>query len=203
MSWKLCPKCEINYIDDNQVICNVCANIIGQTNNAAEKPIIKHKEFNIFMFFQGKEYYSELKYGYISAPYKDAGGKSPSHWTMLENVKPGDVIFHGLSQCISAISVATSQCFTSTMRNGITEGRRVNCSPVLIKHTIATSECLDVILETCTKYKYQPFDKNGNGRQGYLFDLNDKLAGAFTRVLAQKNPDLLRKIPQLAIMLNY
>ena len=144
-----------------------------------------------------------IKYGYISAPYKDAGGKSPSHWTMLENVKPGDVIFHGLSQCISAISVATSQCFTSTMRNGITEGRRVNCSPVLIKHTIATSECLYVILETCTKYKYQPFDKNGNGRQGYLFDLNDKLAGAFTRVLAQKNPDLLRKIPQLAIMLNY
>ena len=59
------------------------------------------------------------------------------------------------------------------------------------------------LAETCTKYKYQPFDKNGNGRQGYLFDLNDKLAGAFTRVLAQKNPDLLRKIPQLAIMLNY
>ena len=195
MSWKLCPKCGINYIDDNQVICNVCANIIGQTNNVIEKPIIKHKEFNSFMVFQGK--------GYISAPYKDAGGKSPSHWTMLENVKPGDVIFHGLSQCISAISVATSQCFTSTMKNGITEVRRVNCSTILIKNTIATSECLDVILETCPKYKYQPFDKNGNGRQGYLFDINDKLAGAFTRVLVQKNPDLLRKIPRLAIMMKY
>lgn len=56
MSWKLCPKCEINYIDDNQVICNVCANIMGQTNNVAEKSIIKHKELNIFMVFQGKEY---------------------------------------------------------------------------------------------------------------------------------------------------
>ena len=42
-----------------------------------------------------------------------------------------------------------------------------------------------------------PFDKNGNGRQGYLFDLNDTLAGIFTRALVQKNPNLLNKIPEI------
>lgn len=203
MGWKKCPVCELNYIKDEQELCGVCANKTSPTRGGGEKPIVKHKGCNIFMVFQGKEYLRELKNGYISAPYEDAGGNSPSHWTMLENVKPGDVIFHGLSQCISAISIATSNCFTSKIQNGITEVRQVNCSPVNINKTIATSEFVDEILETCSKLKYQPFDKNGNGRQGYLFDLNDSLAGIFARALAKKNPELLNKIPELKTILDY
>lgn len=203
MAWKFCPICGINYVNDTEVMCSVCANSSTQNNIKCEKPIIKHKDFNIFMVFQGKEYLKELRWGYISAPYKDAGDKSPFHWTMLENVKPGDIIFHGLSQCISAISVAKSSCFTSTIKDGETRVGQVNCLPVLLKNTIATKECLVEILETCPKYKYQPFDKNGNGRQGYLFDLNDRLAGAFTRALVQKNPGLKEKIPQLVTVQKY
>ena len=203
MGWRLCPKCELNYIKDEQELCDVCANISATTNKGFEKPIIKHKGRNIFMVFQGKEYLRELKNGYISAPYKDAGGNSPSHWTMLENIKPGDIIFHGLSQCISAISIATSNCFTSKIQNGITEVRQVNCKPVLIEKTVATSQFDEDIIKTCSNIKYQPFDKNGNGRQGYLFDLNDTLAGIFTRALVQKNPNLLNKIPEIKDILSY
>ncbi len=202
MGWKLCPKCEINYIREDQDVCDTCSNQ-KVSSQSTSKPLIKHKGRNIFMVFQGKEYYRELKNGYISAPFEDAGGKSPSHWTMLENVVPGDIIFHGLSQGISAISVATSNCFTSKIQNGITEVRQVNCSPVLINRTIATSDFLDEIIETCSALKYQPFDKNGNGRQGYLFDLNDKLAGIFSRALVKKNPEIITKIPELKNILEY
>ena len=203
MGWRLCPQCELNYIKDDQYLCDVCANKTSNANKGFEKPIIKHKGRNIFMVFQGKEYLRELKNGYISAPYKDAGGSSPSHWTMLEIVKPGDIIFHGLSQCISAISIATTNCFTSKIQNGITEVRQVNCRPVLIEKTIATSQFTDDIIKTCTPIKYQPFDKNGNGRQGYLFDLNDILAGIFARALVQKNPNLINKIPEIKDILGY
>ena len=75
MGWRLCPQCELNYIKDDQDLCDVCANKTSNTNKGFEKPIIKHKGRNIFMVFQGKEYLRELKNGYISAPYKDAGGE--------------------------------------------------------------------------------------------------------------------------------
>ena len=203
MSWKKCPKCDLNYIKDDQELCDVCAANTESIGCSFEKLIIRHRGRNIFMVFQGKEYLKELKKGYISAPYKDVGGNSPSHWTMLENVKPGDIIFHGLAQCISAISVATSTCFTSKIQDGITEVRQVNCLPIIINKTIATSEFLEEIIKSCSRYKYQPFDKNGNGRQGYLFDLNDELAGVFSRALIERNPDLLTKIPELKEFILY
>ena len=203
MTWIKCPICELNYINDAQKICNVCAEKNVTTNQTYITPTIQHKGRNIFMVFQGKEYARELTSGYISAPYKDAGGNSPSHWSMLENVKPGDIIFHGLSQCISAVSIATTNCFTNTIQNGVTEVRQVNCNPYIINNTISTPEFLNEILTTCNNIKYQPFDKNGSGRQGYLFDLNDKLAGIFARALVQKNPELLNKLPELNEILNY
>ena len=196
MGWKKCPECELNYIKEEQEMCDVCAGKIGAGGSSVERPVIRHKGVNIFMVFQGKEYARELRNGYIRAPYKDAGGNSPSHWTMLENVKQGDVIFHGLAQRISAISVAQSACFKSVNHAGV-EVRQVNCASTILNNTIITRQHLDVIIETCTKFKYQPFDKNGNGRQGYLFDLNDKLAGVFARALVSKNHNLINQIPQL------
>ena len=55
-----------------------------------------------------------------------------------------------------------------------------------------------MIVHTCTKSKYQPFDKNGNGRQGYLFDLNDELAGVFARAIVKKNSNIINQVPKLS-----
>ena len=59
------------------------------------------------------------------------------------------------------------------------------------------SQYKNEIINSCSGYKYQPFDKNGNGRMGYLFDLNDELAGVFSRALVKENPTLLTDIPEL------
>lgn len=167
--------------------------------SGAEKPkIAPHKRRSIFWVFQGKEYQVELTEGYIWAPYEDASGKEPSHWAMLENVKAGDIIIHGLAQCISAISVAEGGCFDSKIKDGITRGRQINCKPWIIKNTVVTKQYRDAIIASCSRYKYQPFDKNGNGRMGYLFDLNDELAGVFIRALIEKNPTLLSDVPELS-----
>ena len=159
--------------------------------------ISPHKGRAVFWVFQGKEYHKELSEGYIWAPCEDASGNAPSHWAMLENVKAGDIIFHGLSQCISAISIAEGGCFDSKIKDGVTLGRQVNCKTVLIKNTLVTKNYKKEIILFCGKYKYQPFDKNGNGRMGYLFDLNDSLAGLFTRELIKNNPTILVDIPEL------
>ena len=195
MGYIRCPICELNFIKDTEEMCDVCANK-HESSSSADKPVIKHRGRNIFMVFQGKNYLEEISSGYICAPYKDAAGNSPAHWTMLENINPGDIIFHGLMQGIAAISIATSSYFTSQKSTGDAV-RRVDCRPTLIHNTIATKDFEEKIIETCANLKYQPFDKNANGRQGYLFDLNDELAGIFTRAIISKNPDILKRIPEL------
>ena len=195
MKYKRCPVCELNYIKDTDELCEVCANKHNGISSGS-KPEVKHKGRNIFMVFQGKNYQEELTKGYICAPYEDAAGNSPSHWSMLENVKPGDVIFHGFEQEISAISVASSSCFSSQKSTGEAV-RQVNCRPTRIHNKIGTKFFEREIINTCTHLKYQPFDKNANGKQGYLFDLNDNLAGIFARAIINKNPDVVSKIPEL------
>ena len=200
MGYKLCPKCELNYIKVTEELCAVCANENSPSYNS--RPEVKHSGRNIFMVFQGKNYQKELLNGYICAPYEDAGGHSPAHWAMLENVNPGDIIFHVLLQAISAVSVATSSCFSSKIAGQTDAVRQVNCRSTILFKTITTKAYQDEIKQTCTNYKYQPFDKNGDGRQGYLFDLNDELAGIFTRALVNKNPDLISKVPELKDLMN-
>ena len=48
----------------------------------------------------------------------------------------------------------------------------------------------DKILEYCN-VKYAPFDKDGNGNMGYLFDLNQNLAAFFIQEIAKKNPEVI------------
>ena len=39
--------------------------------------------------------------------------------------------------------------------------------------------------------KYSPFDKDGNGNMGYLYELNQSLAAYFIQEIAKKNPEVI------------
>lgn len=176
-------------------MCDVCRIQQGEeTGKAVIRPEVKHAGRNIFWVFQGKGYQAELMKGYLWAPMMDKSGNSPAHWTMLENVKEGDIIFHGVAGGILAISVACLRWFESRIKDGIVLGRQVNCKTIIVNNSIILNLYKDQIVSTCSKFKYQPFDKNGDGRQGYLFDLNDKLAGIFARELVKLNPNLVNQI---------
>ena len=202
MGNKKCPVCEINWILDDAEVCDVCRGEKGQSDqNYFSKPEVKHQGRNIFWVFQGKEFLKELSQGYLWAPSKDAGGKTPFHWAMLKNVNKGDIIFHGIAQCTFAVGIAISEYFESKIKDGKTEGYQVNCKSFTIKNPLMTTNYTKKIIDYCSKYKYQPFDKNGKGRQGYLFDLNDQLAGIFARDICKNNPELLNQIPEISELL--
>lgn len=114
------------------------------------------------------------------------------------DVKEGDVIFHCADGYIRAISRAKGPCEDSARPEKTTgdfsawekDGRKVNCEYHQLKKPLKHSAYKKTIQQYCN-VKYAPFDKDGNGNMGYLFDLNEELASIFIKEIAKNNPDII------------
>ena len=149
-----------------------------------------------FYVFQGSTFDKESRGGYIWAPLTSKDGGTPHHWTRLLDVQEGDVIFHGYNGHVHAISVARGKCYECVQPTELRtedlwelEGRRVDCEYIVLEHPIKTADYRDDILRLCN-VKYAPFDKDGNGNMGYLYELNRELAQIFLRGIMKANPSI-------------
>ena len=104
------------------------------------------------------------------------------HWDRLLDVREGDIIFHGCDACVQAISTARGECYECHQPEELRsedlwepDGRRVDCDYILIDNPIKTALVRDDILRLCN-VKYAPFDRDGNGNMGYLYELPRELA---------------------------
>ncbi|HWP79608.1 MAG TPA: hypothetical protein VN446_03110 [Candidatus Acidoferrum sp.] len=144
----------------------------------------------IFFVFQNKTYDRASKRGYIWAPISEE--KIMHHWERLLEVRAGDVILHGCDGEIKAISKAKEECYDCIQpepdEEGIwgKEGRRIDCEYIPIKHPIKTAEFKKDILDYGVA-KYSPFNRDGTGNQGYLFEISRELARIFIRYTVKYN----------------
>lgn len=161
------------------------------------KPVaISHREEGkrmIFWVFQGQSFDREWHGGYIWAPITNKAGTTPHHWTRLVDVRKGDIILHGCDGKLAAISVAKDKCFECKQPKeleveGLWDryGRMVECEYTIINNPIKTANYVEEIIEYC-RVKYSPFDKDGNGNMGYLYEINRNLAKLFVSESARKN----------------
>lgn len=148
----------------------------------------------IFFVFQGNTFERECDGGYIWAPVYDRSGSQPHHWARLEDVRKGDIILHGCDAHIKAISVAKDACYSAAQPEELQSedlweqnGRRVDCEYIRINNPIKTSTFREDIVRLC-QAKYSPFDKDGNGNMGYLYEINRELAHIFVEASAKLNP---------------
>ena len=70
------------------------------------------------------------------------------------------------------------------------DGRMVECDYTQIRWPIYTSNYKNEIIQL-SRGTYSPFDKNGNGNMGYLFEINRELAKIFVKESVKRNPYLL------------
>ena len=170
-----------------------------KSNAASKKSAVKRDRVPgqrmTFYVFQGATFDRESKGGYIWAPISSKDGGMPHHWTRLIEVQPGDVIFHGCNAHVQAISVARESCYECSQPAELRtedlweqEGRRVDCEYFVLDHPIKISYYKDDILRLCN-VKYAPFDKDGNGNMGYLYELDRELAQVFLHGIVKYNPD--------------
>ena len=154
------------------------------------------KTCNYFFVFQNKTYIAEKNGGFLWAPKKDSRGYHKSHWSIMEDLNIGDVIFHSVKGKIVAISIATTNCFDAIQPQDLQreeawsdEGWRVNCEYHLIENPIITSKYKDELL-LLQPEKYAPFNCIGRGNTGYLFKTNIEFSKFLFDKLIAINPQL-------------
>lgn len=148
-----------------------------------------------FLVFQGGIFEEQSEEQYIWAPVYNAAGEHVFYWENLMNIREGDIIIHVDSGYIKAVSRAKGSWYSfdnpyDEFDNPIyKDGRRVDLEVTLLSNPIATWDFHDDIIRYCN-VKYAPFDKNGNGNRGYLYDIDNKLVSIFLKEAIKNNPEL-------------
>lgn len=154
-------------------------------------------EVRTYLVFQGETYLDEFNGKFIWAPKYNENKNTFHHWDKIMDVCEGDLIFHCVDGFIQAISRARgryvdsprpSSNFSGATMWG-TDGRIVYCDYYKLDKPIKHGDYKDVILDHCDT-KYAPFNRNGTGNMGYLFDLNLDLASFFINEIIKKNPEV-------------
>ncbi len=164
---------------------------------AVTRPIRSEGKPMIFYVFQGNTFDKESHGGYIWAPITNKSGSKIHHWDRLLDVRAGDIILHGCNARVAAISTAKESCYECEQPEELRredlwdlQGRRVDCNYIIIDKPIATAAYKSEIIEKSAA-KYSPFDRDGNGNMGYLYEINRDLARLFVSESAKLNPYLL------------
>jgi hypothetical protein len=184
---------EDSKVAEEAVKCSTVLQRTGYTSKPATRSQRIEGKRMTFFVFQGNTFDKEFRGGYIWAPISNKSGTMPHHWTRLLDVRKGDIILHGCDGYVRAISVACGACYDCPQPVELTveelwdrEGRRVDCDYTQIVKPIKTSAFTDDIIRLC-QAKYSPFDKNGNGNMGYLFEINRELAKIFVEASVKQN----------------
>lgn len=145
-----------------------------------------------FFVFQGGIFDIQSKEQYLWAPVYNAAGDHLFYWDNIMNIREGDVIIHADGGYIKAVSRAKGSWYEydnpyDIFDNPIyKDGRRVDLELTLLDNPILTSDFRDEIIRYCS-VKYAPFDKNGNGNRGYLYDIDPKLVSVFLKAAVKNN----------------
>lgn len=149
-----------------------------------------------YFVFQGSTYENELSDGFIFAPYSPSS-RWIHHWERMSEVRRGDIIFHCVNTEVLAVSQALGSEHQIDMprwagqwRQYGPKARRIDVDVHEVIHPVSTKYYREKNKEYCRDEDYPPFNKNGTGNQGYLYNFPKRLVGLYLTVLVKKNAKL-------------
>ena len=118
------------------------------------------------------------------------------YWDRLKDLKEGDMLFHADHGNIRAISIVREPHVVAArpeklvrMYEGDNRGYLIYCDYTYIEHPISAWDYTDQT-KKYSQVKYAPFNVNGTGNLGYLYELDQRLAMLFLEESVKKNQDL-------------
>ncbi len=134
-----------------------------------------------FFVNQGKRGKSEFEGGFLWTPYRNEGGYKVKHWDTLEILEVGDIIFSNIGGKILSVIIVESRWKDSLNPHDKnlwqSSGREVKGKYYKLKNPIIYKNFKNFIMKN--KQLNGPFDKNANPKQGYLFELSNKIGDLF------------------------
>ena len=134
----------------------------------------------IYYVFQNQSQKQELDGKYLWSPQKKATGADDLGYINMSKVKKGDLIFHGANQKTYAISIAQSDCYESQQPDELKnlksaqiwndKGYMVDCDYNLLIPPLNMRQHRTWLKEH--QLKGGPFNKNGEGNQRYLSEMD-------------------------------
>lgn len=148
---------------------------------------------NYFLVFQNKSYKEEYKGGYMWAPQQNHTGQTFHHWTDMQNIKKGDIIFSSFGGQMLSVLIAKEDCVEHERPvdlDGLElwqkEGFLVDAKYVNLNVPITYKDYMDTIL-VLQGQKYAPFNKAGRGNTGYVFRVTTELANFLFGLIEKTN----------------
>lgn len=149
-----------------------------------------------YYVFQGGSFNDEYAGGYIWAPYESRYGMKFHYWDRLKDLKEGDMLFHADHGKIRAVSLVRGPHAVAARPGELvgpyeedTHGFLVYCNYTYIEDPISAWDYTDQT-KKYSRVKYAPFNINGTGNLGYLYELDQRLATLFLEESVKKNPAL-------------
>ncbi|MHA1921312.1 MAG: hypothetical protein ACTSWX_16310 [Promethearchaeota archaeon] len=148
---------------------------------------------NFWWTNQGHSYKREKGQKYIWAPKEGKRRAKYKHWQNVGLEKKGDIIFNYANSALRGVSLAKNNAFDfyhDKAEDWNKDGIRVDIThfsidPIDIKRIKSHS----VSLKQSLVDKYDPFDKEGNIKQGYLFEFSLNAAKIIREIYGKKFPD--------------
>ena len=153
-----------------------------------------------FIVFQGRSFNEEFENGYLWAPKRSKDREELFYWKNMTKVKKGDIIFSIVRGEVVSVNEAASDCTehsrpaSKKSSNWEENGWYVKVNYNLISNPIKMKGHFSEIKDMLPS-RYSPFDKNGDGNQGYLFEIGSMLANyILDLILKNNNDDFVSKI---------
>ena len=147
---------------------------------------------NFWWVYQGKTYTPAKGQQYLWAPHKDQHSRTHAHWSAIGRVRKGDIIFNYAKKALRGVSIARGPGYPFENKEPPweREGTRVDIdhhglSEIPFAQVKKRFGKLQSALKDVSNH---PFDRNGDPRQGYLFDLNLKAVNVIRGVYGKPFP---------------
>ncbi len=163
-----------------------------------------------FMVFQGKNFEKEMREGYIWAPKHGANGRKVPSWSLLTEIKTGDIVFSVYKRQV--VSINTALGAYSSKSKEISEDNYIigdcnqnskNCKEgfeVRLEYTPINHISIDEIwndIKNMLPDEYGPFNKNGGGNQGYLFIITEEMGQYLMNKINRKEDKFTATEPKI------
>lgn len=137
---------------------------------------------NFFIVFQNASYTEEKDGGFLWAPKQNAKGKTMHYWELMKRVKQGDIIFNSVGGRLINIITALDDCAEQEKPVGLDKNDKWrNYGWYLRGEYVKVNKPIKYVeykgdIDKLKATKYAPFDVNGEGNQGYLYQISEEFA---------------------------